>query len=108
MSNVEDWIETRIAEQSNLTSPWTSSSTSEPGKMKVAYFSNEFPHDNLRDLLRRLHVRSKDLRYSILAKFIREAPTVPSAQKTPWRPYAPPPFSPTTPSPSLPDERRSL
>nr|A0A4P8DJU2.1 RecName: Full=Atrochrysone carboxylic acid synthase; Short=ACAS; AltName: Full=Dimeric xanthone biosynthesis cluster PKS; AltName: Full=Non-reducing polyketide synthase dmx-nrPKS [Cryptosporiopsis sp. 8999]QCL09091.1 dmx-nrPKS [Cryptosporiopsis sp. 8999] len=41
--------------------------------MKVAYFSNEFPHDDTRDLFRRLHVHSKDKRYPTLARFISEA-----------------------------------
>jgi Starter unit:ACP transacylase in aflatoxin biosynthesis len=41
--------------------------------MKLAYFSNEFPHDDLQELLRRLHVHSKDRRHTILARFIDEA-----------------------------------
>ncbi|TVY17729.1 Atrochrysone carboxylic acid synthase [Lachnellula arida] len=41
--------------------------------MRLGYFSNEFPHDDLKDLLRRLHTHSKDVRYSILARFIHEA-----------------------------------
>lgn len=41
--------------------------------MKLAYFSNEFPHDDLHELLRRLHVHSKDRRHPILARFIEEA-----------------------------------
>ncbi|ESZ98980.1 putative polyketide synthase [Sclerotinia borealis F-4128] len=41
--------------------------------MKVGYFSNEFPHDDLRDLVRRLRVHSKDLRHTTLARFINEA-----------------------------------
>lgn len=42
-------------------------------RMKLAYFSNEFPHDDLQDLLRRLHLHSKDRQYPILARFIDEA-----------------------------------
>ena len=42
-------------------------------KMRLVYFSNEFPHDDLQDLLRRLHRHSKDRRHTILASFIREA-----------------------------------
>ncbi len=41
--------------------------------MKLVYFSNEFPHDDLQDLLRRLHNHSKDRQHSILARFIHEA-----------------------------------
>lgn len=41
--------------------------------MKLAYFSNEFPHDDLQELSRRLHVHSKDKRHAILARFIDEA-----------------------------------
>ena len=50
-----------------------SDSQGETHKMKLAYFSNEFPHDDLQDLLRGLHVHSKDRRHTILAKFIDEA-----------------------------------
>jgi hypothetical protein len=46
---------------------------SESPKMKLAFFSNEFPHDDLQELLRRLHVYSKDRRYTILARFLDEA-----------------------------------
>ncbi|QSZ29342.1 hypothetical protein DSL72_003856 [Monilinia vaccinii-corymbosi] len=45
----------------------------EPCRLKVCYFSNEFPQDDLRDLVRRLRVHSKDLRHSFLARFINEA-----------------------------------
>ncbi|KAB8304586.1 hypothetical protein EYC80_003965 [Monilinia laxa] len=51
----------------------TSASLVEPSKMKVGYFSNEFPHDDLRDLIRRLRVHSKDLRHTTLARFIDQA-----------------------------------
>jgi monodictyphenone polyketide synthase len=44
----------------------------EPEKMQLIYFSNEFPHDDLKDLLRRLYSYSKDRRYPVLATFIRE------------------------------------
>ncbi|KAL5316080.1 hypothetical protein ACEPPN_016957 [Leptodophora sp. 'Broadleaf-Isolate-01'] len=51
----------------------TDASLVNTSKMKVGYFSNEFPHDDLRDLLRRLLVHSKDSRYTTLARFIAEA-----------------------------------
>ena len=41
--------------------------------MRLAYFSNEFPRDDLKDLFRHLHVHSKDTRYPTLARFINEA-----------------------------------
>ena len=41
--------------------------------MRLGYFSNEFPHDDLKDLLRHLHVHGKDIRYSTLARFIHQA-----------------------------------
>lgn len=41
--------------------------------MKLVYFSNEFPHDDLQDLLRRLHNHSKDRRHTVLSRFIDEA-----------------------------------
>lgn len=41
--------------------------------MKVIYFSNEFPHDDLQDLLRLLHNHSKDRRHAVLSRFIDEA-----------------------------------
>jgi hypothetical protein len=50
-----------------------SDSQDESHKMKLAYFSNEFPHDDLQDLLRRLYNHSKDRRHHILARFIDHA-----------------------------------
>ena len=41
--------------------------------MKVVYFSNEFPHDDLQDLFRRLYTHSKDRGHPVLARFIDEA-----------------------------------
>lgn len=41
--------------------------------MKLVYFSNEFPHDDLQDLLRRLHNHSKDRKHPVLSRFIEEA-----------------------------------
>ena len=51
----------------------TSDSQEESRNMKLAYFSNEFPHGDLQELLRRLHVHSKDRRHTILARLIDEA-----------------------------------
>jgi monodictyphenone polyketide synthase len=41
--------------------------------MKILYFSNEFPADDLQELLRRLHNHSKNAQHAILARFIHEA-----------------------------------
>ncbi|KAH7303307.1 hypothetical protein B0I35DRAFT_365198 [Stachybotrys elegans] len=41
--------------------------------MKLVYFSNEFPHDDLQQLLRDLRRHSKDRRHPILARFFEEA-----------------------------------
>ena len=41
--------------------------------MKLLYFSNEFPNDDLRELFRRLHNHSKDRKHAILSRFIDEA-----------------------------------
>lgn len=40
--------------------------------MKLVYFSNEFPNDDLRELYRRIQVHSKDKRHLILAAFLDE------------------------------------
>lgn len=42
-------------------------------KMKLAYFSNEFPKDDLQGLMRQLHTHSRDRRHPILAQFLDEA-----------------------------------
>lgn len=42
-------------------------------KMKVVYFSNEFPNDDLHGLLRELANHSRDRRHPILAQFLDEA-----------------------------------
>jgi hypothetical protein len=41
--------------------------------MNLVYFSNEFPKDDLQDLFRKLHRRSKDRRHPSLACFLEEA-----------------------------------
>lgn len=50
-----------------------SDTQSETSKMKVVYFSNEFPHDDLQDVLRRLYNHSKTKQHPILAQFIDDA-----------------------------------
>lgn len=42
-------------------------------KMKLVYFSNEFPHDDLQNLIRELHQHSKNRQHPILARFLEEA-----------------------------------
>lgn len=42
-------------------------------KMKLVYFSNEFPRDDLQNLFRCLHNHSKDKHQPHLAQFIYEA-----------------------------------
>src|SRR4051794_28228620 len=57
-----------------LYTPNTNSDTDgEFAKMKVLYFSNEFPKDDLQDHFRNLHNHSKDKRHSILAQFLHLA-----------------------------------
>lgn len=41
--------------------------------MKFIHFSNELPHDDLRELFRRLHVHSKNRKHPYLAALIEEA-----------------------------------
>lgn len=41
--------------------------------MKLVYFSNEFPRDDLQDVFRRLSNHSKDKHHPVLAQFIYEA-----------------------------------
>jgi Starter unit:ACP transacylase in aflatoxin biosynthesis len=66
-----EWVGSRNAEQAST--PSTTGSLVEPDKMKLGYFSNEFPHDDLKDLFRRLYSHSKDRRHAGLARFIHEA-----------------------------------
>lgn len=56
----------------------SSDSTSAPSlihsrELKLVFFSNEFPHDDRKTLLRRLIAHSKGKQYPILAHFIHEA-----------------------------------
>ncbi|KAK8076009.1 hypothetical protein PG994_003281 [Apiospora phragmitis] len=53
--------------------PASSDSLGDYSKMKLLYFSNEFPHDDLASLARRLQVLSKQRRHPHLARFIDEA-----------------------------------
>nr|UWK20204.1 polyketide synthase (PKS) [Trichoderma oligosporum] len=41
--------------------------------MRVIYFSNEFPQDDLQTVFHKLHNHSKDRRHPILARFLEEA-----------------------------------
>ena len=56
-----------------LTPTSGSESVVESQKLRLVYFSNEFPHDDLQHLFRRLHVHSKDQRHPLLAQFIDKA-----------------------------------
>ena len=51
---------------------YTPSSEGDSAKMKLVYFSNEFPRDDLQDLFRELHQHSKGRRHPILARFLEE------------------------------------
>lgn len=51
----------------------SSRSDEDPRQLKLIYFSNEFPHDDLQDLFRRLRTHSKDTKHQTLAQFIVEA-----------------------------------
>ena len=57
----------------NINSTPSSGSQGDFGRLRVAYFSNEFPHDNPHHLLRRLFNHSKDRAHPLLATFIAEA-----------------------------------
>ena len=48
-------------------------SPEESRKLKLVYFSNEFPKDDLQDLFRRLHNHSKGKHHPVLAQFLSEA-----------------------------------
>ncbi|KAK4494421.1 hypothetical protein PRZ48_014719 [Zasmidium cellare] len=51
----------------------SSDSQGEFNRMKVIYFSNEFPQDDLATLFRELRVHSKDRKHQVLSQFIDEA-----------------------------------
>ncbi|KAL5341617.1 hypothetical protein BJX70DRAFT_405821 [Aspergillus crustosus] len=53
-----------------------SDSQAEDSKMKLLYFSNEYPKDDLQGLYRGLHNHSKDRQHPILARFIDETTRV--------------------------------
>ena len=48
-------------------------SDSDDARMKLVYFSNEFPKDDLHDLFRKLRLQMKTKRHAVLARFIDEA-----------------------------------
>ena len=45
---------------------------SSPKILKVVYFGSDFPNDDVLQLLRKLHLYSKDRRYPIVSRFIDE------------------------------------
>jgi len=69
------WVDSQSLnpDKTDVPSSRTSESYLQPGKMKLVYFSNEMPSEDLKDLLRRLRLYSKDRRYPTLARFIQEA-----------------------------------
>ena len=54
----------------------SSDSQGDFGRLRLAYFTNEFPHDNLQHLVRLLWTQSKDRNHPLLANFIDEATLV--------------------------------
>ena len=70
------WVASHNSLQPDVPSSRTSESFIEPEKMKVGYFSNELPGNDLGVLLRRLHEHSKDRRHATLAQFIHDATQV--------------------------------
>lgn len=76
-SAIMDWVDSQTPpekpDEPEVPSSRTSDSFLQPGKMKVVYFSNELPYDDLKDLFRRLYVHSKDRQYPTLARFVYEA-----------------------------------
>lgn len=62
-----------MSHQADESSTSPSTAETDPTKMILGYFGNEFPHDDLKDTFRRLFGQSKDRRYPALARFIHEA-----------------------------------
>lgn len=75
-STIMTWVDSQNPDKVDVPSSRTSESYLQPAKMKIVYFSNEMPYEDLKDLLRRLFVYSKDRRYPTLARFIHEATLV--------------------------------
>lgn len=74
MTANEGWSGTTSpGELSTTTGLSSTESFAEPTVMKIVYFGNELPHDDLRDLFRRLLNLSKDRQHRLLAAFIHEA-----------------------------------
>lgn len=53
-----------------------SESPSDFQRLRVVYFGNEFPRDDLQYLYRRLHIHSQNKQHSLLAQFIDNATSV--------------------------------
>lgn len=53
--------------------PSSEDSLESSGKLKIAYFSNEYPVDDPQELYRRLHQHSKDRRHPLLDRLFDEA-----------------------------------
>ncbi|KAG6312782.1 hypothetical protein E4U22_001553, partial [Claviceps purpurea] len=54
----------------------SSDANSESSSLRVIFFGNELPNDDLQTHFRRLHTRSKDRNHPLLARFIDEATLV--------------------------------
>ena len=53
-----------------------SESPSESQQLRVIYFGNEFPPDDLQYLFRRFHIHNQNKQHSLLAQFIDRATSV--------------------------------
>lgn len=71
---MEDDKTTSMASSPSTTS--TTESLVDVARMKLIYFGNDFPSDNLQDLFRRLYHQSQDRSHPNLARFIQEATLV--------------------------------
>ncbi|KUL89726.1 hypothetical protein ZTR_00419 [Talaromyces verruculosus] len=56
-----------------ILTPSRSDNESESTSMRLIYFSNEFPRDDVHTLFREIQTHSKDRRHPILARFLEEA-----------------------------------
>jgi monodictyphenone polyketide synthase len=73
MADNTEWTGDSSPAELSTTVSSTADSFVEPSTMKIGYFGNELPNDDLKDLFRRLWNHSKDRRHRLLAAFIHEA-----------------------------------
>lgn len=72
-ANLKDFAAMQVNSDSEVLSSESSFDLTKQNKLRLAFFSNEFPPDDIQDLFRKLRVQSKSKDHLYLRLFLKEA-----------------------------------